>query len=117
MMGKEPLGMEEILFDFIQVFEKYYEKFTRFGFGIFLDEYYKYWLHNDQLVLLNDDVLLPDSRELKKGTTRVRIVGIELGYGLLEAVDVSDEGIKYQLQPDGNSFDMMQGLLKRKFVK
>jgi hypothetical protein len=43
--------------------------------------------------------------------TEVTIVGVAESSGLL-AVD--DQGQRYELLPDGNSFDFLQGLIKRK---
>ena len=50
--------------------------------------------------------------------TPVRIVGITPEHGLLRTTPVSWSGVYQQgfidLQPDGNSFDMMAGLIKTK---
>jgi hypothetical protein len=51
--------------------------------------------------------------------TKVRIVGITPDYGLLRTIPVreglrADENEYIDLQPDGNSFDMMEGLIKTK---
>lgn len=51
---------------------------------------------------------------------RVRIKGVSLDYGLLRTVAVDDQGRdviggeEYRLQPDGNSFDMLKGLISQK---
>lgn len=47
----------------------------------------------------------------------VRIVGITLDFGLLRTIpDDNFTGGFIDLQPDGNSFDMMAGLIKRKVL-
>jgi biotin--protein ligase len=45
---------------------------------------------------------------------RVRIIGITSDYGMLEAVSVNDPRKRFTLQPDGNSFDMLKGLITKK---
>lgn len=48
---------------------------------------------------------------------QARIIGISLDYGLLRTVPVTQGGGREEfidLQPDGNSFDMMAGLIKMK---
>ncbi|KAF9436348.1 biotin holocarboxylase synthetase [Entomortierella beljakovae] len=50
---------------------------------------------------------------------RVRIKGVTPDYGLLRTVAVDDQGRdvpseEYRLQPDGNSFDMLKGLISQK---
>ncbi|KAJ1970679.1 biotin holocarboxylase synthetase [Dimargaris verticillata] len=76
------------------------------GTGIepFLAMYYRRWLHSDQLATLQDH-----------NHVQVRIKGITTDYGYLETIGVRD-GQRYVLQPGGNSFDMMAGLIGRKKV-
>ncbi|PWN22267.1 class II aaRS and biotin synthetase [Microstroma glucosiphilum] len=83
--------------------------------------YRQYWLHSDQITTLT--TLQPP--------LKVRIVGISSDNGTLRAVDLSsggggggwggaaeirsedEEGV-IELQPDGNSFDMLKNLIKIK---
>jgi biotin---protein ligase len=44
----------------------------------------------------------------------VKITGITTDYGLLETVSTSNSNKRFTLQPDGNSFDMLKGLIVRK---
>lgn len=71
------------------------------------------------------DQRLPDSDQTVKLTTvdppaMVRIVGITPDHGLLRTIPESrnyrsNRGDEYiDLQPDGNSFDLMAGLIKTK---
>ncbi|CEP11163.1 hypothetical protein [Parasitella parasitica] len=98
------LGREQVLAHALITFEKYYMEFCEKGMGAwFLDKYYKRWLHSDKLVTLtthNDE--------------KARIVGITCDYGMLEAVSVDNPKVKFTLQPDGNSFDMLKGLIIKK---
>ncbi|KAJ1985692.1 biotin holocarboxylase synthetase [Dimargaris cristalligena] len=74
------------------------------GEGIlpFLPMYYQRWLHTNQVVTLTDF-----------GHARVKITGITPDYGYLTTLGVAD-GKPYTLQPGGNSFDMMAGLIGQK---
>ncbi len=78
------------------------------------------WLHSDQEVTLSDTV----------PPTEARIVGISSDFGMLRAVPRTSEVVSadaeawgksetsrapfIDLQPDGNSFDMLQNLIRRK---
>ncbi|KAL1665816.1 hypothetical protein GGF50DRAFT_87768 [Schizophyllum commune] len=102
-------------------FDVMWEQFVAGGgsFEPFLDRYLKRWLHSDQLVTITT-VELP---------LRARIVGIT-EHGLLRAMPERGDGIagRYgagsarggsdgqfvDLQPDGNSFDIMSGMIKAK---
>ncbi|KAJ3077160.1 biotin holocarboxylase synthetase [Podochytrium sp. JEL0797] len=98
-----PLTLERVLSRILTTFESMYSTFSSSipAFGPFLDTYYTRWLHSDQYVYLKE-------RKLS-----ARIVGIDATAGLLKVEGVDDREI-YLLQPDGNSFDMMKGLISRK---
>ncbi|CCM05422.1 uncharacterized protein FIBRA_07639 [Fibroporia radiculosa] len=79
------------------------------SFDPFLDLYYERWLHSDQLVKLMTTTPPQD----------VRIVGITGDHGLLRTMPERDgwsggSASFIDLQPDGNSFDLMAGLIKAK---
>jgi len=82
----------------------------RGSFEPFLDLYYDRWLHSDTLVELT--TVTPPQM--------VRIVGITSDHGLLRTMPERDgwaggsSGTYIDLQPDGNSFDLMAGLIKAK---
>lgn len=98
------------------------------NFGPFVERYRQIWLHGNQETTLTSDALRAGQHS---GEEQVRIVGISSDHGLLQAVPLTStvrtddpsawgdtknseaHGI-IQLQPDGNSFDMLQNLLKRK---
>jgi biotin--protein ligase len=44
----------------------------------------------------------------------VKIIGITSDYGMLKVESLDRRGKMYGLLPDGNSFDMMKGLLVQK---
>lgn len=93
-------------------FEQMYKTFVGgsfTGFGQFEQTYYRRWLHQDTIVTLT--TMTPHRR--------VRVQGITLDYGLLRTVAVDEQGQdiageEYRLQPDGNSFDMLKGLISTK---
>ncbi|XP_018566189.1 biotin--protein ligase isoform X2 [Anoplophora glabripennis] len=68
----------------------------------FFDLYYKYWLHNNSVVTIT-----AKEGERKKA----RVVGID-EFGFLKVR--SDEGAIVSVQPDGNAFDMLEGLISPK---
>ncbi|KAG2220121.1 hypothetical protein INT45_006149 [Circinella minor] len=95
---------EDMLAGILVTFEKFYSDFCEKGMGSwFLDLYYKRWLHSDKIVTLttHDNV-------------RVKITGITSDYGMLEAIAIEGDKKRYTLQPDGNSFDMLKGLIMKK---
>ncbi|TPX69617.1 hypothetical protein SpCBS45565_g02331 [Spizellomyces sp. 'palustris'] len=111
-----PIRREEVLGRFMVCFEDMYKEFVDAGriesryayaFEPFLERYYSAWLHSNQLVTLGS-----------LGHALGRITGIDKS-GLLRAVVIEGEdgvtvGQECLLQPDGNSFDMMRGLITRK---
>lgn len=64
--------------------------------------YYKYWLHSNAVVTVQSE---------HRHTQSAEVVGVD-SYGFLQARLSSGETIT--LQPDGNSFDMMEGLVYSK---
>jgi biotin--protein ligase len=61
-------------------------------------------IYSDQLVTLT--TVSPPQR--------VRILGITPDHGLLRTLPEAGQGGYIDLQPDGNSFDLMEGLIKAK---
>ena len=72
--------------------------------GAVLELYYKYWLHESQRVRI--------TTEDKTDERNVTVIGID-EFGFLQ-VKGSDESI-FSVTCDGNSFDMMEGLIKPKY--
>ncbi|KAG8911789.1 biotin holocarboxylase synthetase, partial [Tulasnella sp. 418] len=113
-LREPPLTIEIVAATIMPMFEKMWHEFVTNGgsFKPFLDLYLDRWLHSDQLVTLTTT----------EPHQTVRIVGITTDYGLLRTVPVREggrpgggAGDEYiDLQPDGNSFDMMAGLIRMK---
>ncbi|ONH68610.1 Biotin--protein ligase [Cyberlindnera fabianii] len=104
----EPISEEQMLAKYMYYMGEFFEKFKQFGFKALLPTYYKHWLHTGQIVRLQDH-----------GLVRAKITGITDDFGLLVAEEVNMTsgkltGKKYHLQPDGNSFDMFNGLISKK---
>lgn len=80
--------------------------FVQQGFGPFEHKYYKFWMHNNTVV------------HLDRYGVNAKIEGIAPQTGMLLAYEIDSKGKcidrKYELQPDGNSFDMLKGLIKAK---
>ncbi|KAL5492250.1 BPL1 [Sanghuangporus weigelae] len=105
------LSMERTLAVIMATFDKMWSRFlTEASFDSFMDLYLERWLHSDQLVTLT--TVDPPAM--------VRIIGITPNHGLLRTMPEargyrSFRGDEYiDLQPDGNSFDLMAGLIKAK---
>jgi biotin--protein ligase len=98
----EPLSEEKLLAKYLTIFNEMIEKFKYTGFKPFLKDYYNLWFHSNQIVTLND-----------KGGLQAQICGITPDWGMLMAKDLKT-GNMFELQPDGNSFDMFNGLISQK---
>ena len=92
-----------------QVFESH-------GFAPLEAEYLETWLHSGQRVLAQDPQVAPGSSAAGTAIDPMDPVPLTIrglsAQGFLLAED--DRGRPYELTPDGNSLDMMQGLIKRK---
>lgn len=103
-----PWSKELLLARFASKFSELYHGLVTKGFPFGL--YHRRWLHTDQAVFLESE------------QTSVRIEGIDRNGFLI--VRPRSEGLlgllgpcgggAFLLQPDGNSFDMMKNLIKRK---
>ncbi|KAF9523766.1 hypothetical protein CPB83DRAFT_862250 [Crepidotus variabilis] len=123
--SKDSPTMEKTAAAIMTRFEEMWNTFILKGsFEPFLGLYLKRWLHSDQLVTLTTT----------NPPIKVRIVGITAEHGLLRTMperrtsatgllgsyaarvdgDSSDTGEYVDLQPDGNSFDLMAGLIRTK---
>lgn len=129
----EVVSQEKLAGAILSTFDSIWKVFLQHGgdFRPFVARYRQVWLHSDQETTLTPDAIRSDAAAHTEGDEGVRIVGISSDYGLLQAVprtssihakdakawgstqDAQANGI-VQLQPDGNSFDMLQNLVKRK---
>ncbi|KAI5124198.1 hypothetical protein M0805_005049 [Coniferiporia weirii] len=106
------LSMERTAATIMATFDSMWSQFisSKGSFEPFTELYLQRWLHSDQLVKLT--TVDPH--------TMVRIVGITPDHGLLRTMPETRSYISYRedgfidLQPDGNSFDLMAGLIKTK---
>lgn len=98
----QSMDSERLLAKYLAIFNKMITRFKRSGFRPFLDEYYNLWFHSNQIVTLNEN-----------NGAKAQICGITPDWGMLLAKDL-ETGTMYQLQPDGNSFDMFNGLISKK---
>lgn len=105
---KDSLSIENTAAAIMATFESMWSIFiqNRGSFEPFMDLYLERWLHSDQLVTLTTTT--PHSL--------VRITGITPDHGLLRTMPERPTGGPrfFDLQPDGNSFDLMAGLIKSK---
>ncbi|KAI9291143.1 class II aaRS and biotin synthetase [Neoconidiobolus thromboides FSU 785] len=109
------LTMEQILPNILIQFQKLYQLFliSKNGMEPFKQLYYKYWLHSNKIITLKD-----------QDNIKCQIVGITMDYGELKVISLdpitnSINPLNYQtflLQPDGNSFDIMNGLISKKIL-
>lgn len=110
-----PPTMEGTLARILNAFEAKWAQFVEAGsFEPFMAEYHARWLHSNQEVTLT--TVTPHQR--------LRIVGITPDYGLMRCVPITSSSSMFgrelrsteyvELQPDGNSFDLMAGMIKKK---
>lgn len=103
------LRQEKLLAIYVNKLDQIVLDFMKYGSMAILPRYYKLWLHNNQIIELNEH-----------DGVRAKITGISSDDGLLVAKQLkpgSDNecsSIKYTLQPDGNTFDMFRGLISKK---
>lgn len=100
------ITQEQLLALILARFEAFWAQFeSEQSFSSFAPLYTARWLHSDKEV------------GIQETGQRVKIVGLTPDQGLLRTVNLDHPGPLPEfidLQPDGNSFDMMQGLLKAK---
>lgn len=106
---------EQLLACVLNHLEACFTTFESQGFEPLKPMYLSSWMHSNQQVELAEDVAAEGGTGvglLNRGKkVTLTIVGLS-PYGFLLAVDAF--GQQYELTPDGNSLDMMQGLLKKK---
>ncbi|TYZ58860.1 hypothetical protein PybrP1_000496 [[Pythium] brassicae (nom. inval.)] len=97
---------EEFLAAFCNAYEPMEEVFQQQGFAPFMGEYERKWLHTGQVVHVSSDAV-----GAAPGSTVPAVIKGLTSTGCLLA---ESEGSRFELYPDGNSFDFLSGLLKRK---
>uniref|UniRef100_A0A1A9X1X6 BPL/LPL catalytic domain-containing protein n=1 Tax=Glossina brevipalpis TaxID=37001 RepID=A0A1A9X1X6_9MUSC len=97
-----PLKYEELLALIFNEIERLLELVKGGDFEMFYKLYYSLWLHSDQVVSVCDE---------KGSKKEARVMGIDdSGYLKVKLTN----GIIETVYPDGNSFDMLKGLIMRK---
>lgn len=97
-----PIRRERLLAGILNLLERMLNILVEEGFEPFQHQYYSYWLHSQQKVVVQDE---------STGPIEVTIIGLsQSGYLLAE----DDEGHRHELHPDGNSLDFFKGLIRRK---
>lgn len=102
--------IEIILAHILARFDELFAKFVHTGFDPFLDDYYRLWIHTHQnLRLLN----ARQAQGAETVTDDVTILGINR-FGHLHCRSESKADVFYDLQPGGNSFNLMEGMIVEK---
>lgn len=97
-----PFIYEEFIAGIFNEIERIFDIVQKGDLDYFYKLYDKFWLHgNSEITVCTKDSNL----------RKVRVLGID-EYGYLKVK--SDEGIVSSVQPDGNSFDMLKGLIAPK---
>lgn len=104
------LRKEELLVAFFGKFEVLLDVFLKQGFSTLESKYYEKWLHSEQRVLLEEG----QGQDRCPSSVFVTVKGLTSS-GYLLAID--DENNKYELHPDGNSYDFFKGLVRRKLAQ
>lgn len=111
---------EQLLAAVLTHLESCFNTFEGQGFAPLMPHYLASWMHSNQVVQLADDAAAAASSAAVQSTggggsssskVPLTIVGLS-PHGFLLAKDPL--GQEYELTPDGNSLDMMQGLIKKK---
>eukprot|EP00092_Neocalanus_flemingeri_P063412 GFUD01076728.1.p1 GENE.GFUD01076728.1~~GFUD01076728.1.p1 ORF type:complete len:273 (-),score=87.41 GFUD01076728.1:69-794(-) len=101
--GKEKISQEELLANTFNVLEALIEKCNDGLFAEVVALYYKYWLHGNQKI----KIMETDGDNVKN----VTVLGID-EFGFLKVV--GEDAVEFTVFDDGNSFDMMEGLIRPK---
>ncbi|GLI70165.1 hypothetical protein VaNZ11_014788 [Volvox africanus] len=108
------ISRESVLTSILASLEEVYDTFEQHGFAPLEPEYLATWLHSGQVLdvdELDTTTSVVGATNASRRVTRVTIRGLSSS-GFLLAEDAG--GSWYELTPDGNSLDMMQGLIRRK---
>lgn len=100
------LGREELMALFFNKLESLFEVFMANGFQALEALYYKTWLHGGQRIHVEE---MGDGGF--KENVAVTIEGLTSSGYLLA---IGDDDQYYELHPDGNSFDFLKGLVRKK---
>ncbi|CAI5440865.1 unnamed protein product [Caenorhabditis angaria] len=96
------ISREKLIAETLNRFQWYLNDYETNGPSKFRQKYYEFWLHSQQ------EILLADFNE------RVQIRGID-DYGYLQVRSKTNPEKIFSIGDDGNTFDMMKGLIRHKF--
>uniref|UniRef100_A0A158Q7P7 BPL/LPL catalytic domain-containing protein n=1 Tax=Elaeophora elaphi TaxID=1147741 RepID=A0A158Q7P7_9BILA len=96
------IRQEDYIANTLNKFQYYVDLYENEGENAFLKHYYRFWLHS------REEVTLSDTNE------KVVIKGLD-HYGFLK-VRNRQNGKVMVVHPDGNTFDMMKGLITAKYI-
>ena len=103
--GNRPLSIEHFLAAFFNQLEELCNLISASQLKQVLNMYYEHWLHDGAVVTIRTE-----SNEIASA----QIVGID-EFGFLRVK--CDNGATFTVHPDGNSFDMLNGLISPKLVR
>lgn len=103
-----------LLANIMNSLEMRWQEFIREGLSSFRDEYESMWLHSNQKVISQAGTTGSNQEDSRRRSLEEKQLTIEhlSDTGGLLARD--DSGQLYDLYPDGNTFDFMSGLIRRK---
>ncbi|CAD6192008.1 unnamed protein product [Caenorhabditis auriculariae] len=101
--SENKINVEELIAESLNRFQYWMTDFENNGGERFRRKYYEYWLHN------YEEVYLQDIGE------KVMIRGLDEN-GFLEVRSKENSGKVFSITDDGNTFDMMKGLIRQKIV-
>uniref|UniRef100_A0AC35TYJ5 BPL/LPL catalytic domain-containing protein n=1 Tax=Rhabditophanes sp. KR3021 TaxID=114890 RepID=A0AC35TYJ5_9BILA len=105
--GMEKLDKAVIIAEVMNKFEEHLKTFETRGVEVFYQTYYKHWIHS------GDEVQI--EAESGKVEDREKCVIKGLGeHGYLRVMNLQTKKI-FDVSDDGNSFDMLKGLIRTKF--
>eukprot|EP00192_Tetraselmis_astigmatica_P025109 CAMPEP_0117647798 /NCGR_PEP_ID=MMETSP0804-20121206/41_1 /TAXON_ID=1074897 /ORGANISM="Tetraselmis astigmatica, Strain CCMP880" /LENGTH=195 /DNA_ID=CAMNT_0005453313 /DNA_START=1 /DNA_END=588 /DNA_ORIENTATION=+ len=102
----DPITMEEMLAETLNRLESNLDDFVARGFEPMECRYLTSWLHSQQEVTLLEDDPGYGQREVSLTIQGLTSSGFLLG--------VDKYGSRFELHPDGNSFDFFRGLVRKK---
>ena len=107
------ISREALLASYLTIFEQYLTILNNQGFQPFEADYLKTWLHTDQVVSVLGK---PSSHGVESKSQELKIAGLTSS-GYLLAKSLTAPYVSYELQPDGNSFDFLKGLIVNKVIR
>ncbi|WIA41073.1 hypothetical protein OEZ86_004707 [Tetradesmus obliquus] len=119
------VNKEQLLAAVLTHLEACFDQFETQGFAPLEPQYLASWMHSNQQVELEEGLAEPagssglgggsdaaqQQQQQQQQRVTLKIVGLS-PFGFLLAVDAA--GQRFELTPDGNSLDMMQGLIRKK---